>query len=75
MFGERGAVDLKVVSDWKEKLPTLCEGYEPENIFNMDETGLLFRDSTKSTYFQKGEDCAGGKRSKKNKNFKFNVLG
>ncbi|XP_053406646.1 tigger transposable element-derived protein 4-like [Mercenaria mercenaria] len=64
MSGERGDVDKTVVQDWKDKLPSLCEGYEPENIFNMDETGLFYRDSTKSTYFKKGEDCSGGKRSK-----------
>ncbi|XP_053405127.1 tigger transposable element-derived protein 4-like [Mercenaria mercenaria] len=64
MSGERGDVDKTVVQDWKDMLPSLCEGYEPENIFNMDETGLFYRDSTKSTYFKKGEDCSGGKRQK-----------
>lgn len=64
MSGERGAVDTNVVQNWKSRLPALCEGYETRNIFNMDETGLFFRDTTRSTYFKKGEDCAGGKRSK-----------
>ncbi len=64
MSGERGSVDLQVTSDWKEKLPSLCEGFEPRNIFNMDETGLFYRDSTKATFFTKGDDCSAGKRSK-----------
>jgi hypothetical protein len=64
MSGERGSVDLQVTSDWKEKLPSLCEGFEPDNIFNMDETGLFYRDSTKATFFTKGDDCSAGKRSK-----------
>lgn len=64
MSGERGEVDSAVVNDWKEKIPSLCEEYEPRNIFNMDETGLFFRQSTRSTLIQKGVDCAGGKMSK-----------
>ena len=62
--GERGSVDCSVVTDWKQKVSYVCEGYEPSNIFNMDESGLFYRDTTKNTYFRKGEDCAGGKRSK-----------
>jgi predicted transcriptional regulator len=64
MSGERGSVDQQVTTDWKEKLPSLCEGFEPEDIFNMDETGLFYRDSAKSTFFTRGEDCSAGKRSK-----------
>ena len=64
MSGERGTVDMTTVDSWKERLPTVCEGYSPSDIFNMDETGLFYRDTTKSTYFQKGDTCAGGKRSK-----------
>ncbi|KAH3844646.1 hypothetical protein DPMN_086905 [Dreissena polymorpha] len=30
----------------------------------MDETRLFFRDTTKTTFFKKGEDCAGGKQFK-----------
>ena len=62
--GERGYVNIEVVENWKVILPTISEGYKPCYIFNMDETGLFFRDTTKTTYFKKGEDCAGGKRSK-----------
>lgn len=30
----------------------------------MNETGLFYRDSTKSAFFKKDEECAGGKNSK-----------
>jgi hypothetical protein len=30
----------------------------------MDETGLFFRDSGNHSFFVKGQDCHGGKRSK-----------
>ena len=36
----------------------------PRNIFNMDETGCLYRRTNKSTLKVKNDDCAGGKRSK-----------
>ena len=39
---ERGDVDTTTVYDWRKSLPALCEGYRPEDIFNMDETGLFF---------------------------------
>ena len=64
MTGERGDVDKTTVDDWKKKLPALCEGYRPEDIFNMDETGLFFRETTNKSFHTKGEDCAGGKQSK-----------
>ena len=34
--GEKADVNIAVVEDWKEKLPTLLEGYNPCDIFNMD---------------------------------------
>ncbi|KAK3090297.1 hypothetical protein FSP39_010713 [Pinctada imbricata] len=64
MSGERGDVDNDVVQDWIEKLPLLCRDYSPDDIFNMDETGLLYRDTTRQSFYNKGDDCAGGKRSK-----------
>ncbi|XP_041378800.1 tigger transposable element-derived protein 4-like [Gigantopelta aegis] len=64
MSGERGDVNNATIIDWKAKLPTVCEGYTPQDIFNMDETGLFYRDTTKSTFKVKGEECDGGKRSK-----------
>ncbi|XP_052809461.1 tigger transposable element-derived protein 4-like [Mya arenaria] len=30
----------------------------------MDESGLFYRESSRSTFYTKGEDCAGGKRAK-----------
>ncbi|XP_033730203.1 tigger transposable element-derived protein 4-like [Pecten maximus] len=64
MSGERGDVDNSVVDNWRAKLPIICDGYSDNDIFNMDETGLFYRDSTKNTLKVKGEECAGGKRSK-----------
>ena len=64
MSGERGDVNLETVSVWKKRLPEICFGYEPKDVFNMDETGLFFRGSPKTTFKVRGEDCVGGKFSK-----------
>ncbi|XP_053405027.1 uncharacterized protein LOC128558824 [Mercenaria mercenaria] len=64
MSGDRGDVKEDCVNDWKRKLPTLCEGYHEKGIMNMDKTGLFYRDTMRNTFYFKGDDCAGGKRSK-----------
>ncbi|XP_070581288.1 tigger transposable element-derived protein 4-like [Ptychodera flava] len=64
MSGESGDVDNGIVADWKKKLPSLLEGYEPRDVYNMDETGLFFRSTANKTLFVKGEECRGGKKSK-----------
>ena len=62
--GGKAGVDLAVAEDWKEKLPTLLEGYNPCDIFNKDETGLFFRTTEDKTLHQKGQECSGGKKAK-----------
>jgi hypothetical protein len=36
-------------------------GYEPQNIFNADETDLFYRALPDKTFSYKGESCSGGK--------------
>ena len=46
MSGERGDVNREDVQKWKEKLPALLEGWDPSQVFNMDKTGLFYRNRT-----------------------------
>ena len=62
--GDKADVVLAVVEDWKAKLPTLLKGYNPCDIFNMNETGLFFRTTEDKTLHQKGQECSGGKKAK-----------
>ena len=64
MNGERGDVDDDCVNEWKLRLPELCGNLHPKDIFNLDETGLFFKDTSKKTFHFTGDDCAGGKMSK-----------
>ncbi len=41
LFGEGRDVDESVVSDWKKNLQEVCDGYPPEDLFNLDEGHLL----------------------------------
>ena len=53
MTVERGDVDTTTVDDWTKNLPAQCEGYRPKDIFNMDETGLSFRETNKKVFIPK----------------------
>lgn len=64
LSGEKAEVDEGTVSDWTRRLPSLCEGYEPENIFNADETGLYFRTLPSKTMGIKGQETPGIKLAK-----------
>ena len=43
LSGEAADVDPTVVDDWEKRLETILEGYELEDIYNADETGVFFR--------------------------------
>jgi hypothetical protein len=62
--GEAGDVNIDTVENWKLKLPIICDGYEPKDIFNADETGLFFKALPNKTLAEKDDVCVGGKLSK-----------
>ena len=64
LSGEAADVPVEVCDDWTRRLPELCEGYDPKDIFNCDETGLLFRAMPTKLFKKKGATCSGGKKSK-----------
>lgn len=42
----------------------MIEGYQPEDVYNADETGLFYQLLSNKTLSDKGDDCAGSKQSK-----------
>ena len=62
--GESGDVSGETVDSWKERLPELLEGYEPSNIWNLDETGCFWKALPEKGFGQKKKDCKGGKKAK-----------
>ena len=63
--GENAAVDQEICDDWKKTiLEPLLDRYNPNDIFNADETGLFWRLLPDKTHAVRGETCSGGKKSK-----------
>lgn len=63
--GESGGVNQATVDEWLASLPTLCAGYNPEDIFNCDETALFYRNlKLQRAYHDKNVELRGFKQSK-----------
>src|SRR5215469_232985 len=64
LCGESSDVNSEAIEECVAKLPSIIQGYEPENIANGDETGLFFRALPNKRLYLKGEKCSGGKLCK-----------
>jgi Tc5 transposase DNA-binding domain len=54
--GESAAVDVQALSEWQRSvLKTHLERYDPENVFNADESGLFFKALPNKSLEFKGE--------------------
>ena len=62
--GESGEVSSKTADSWKERLPEIIQGYKPEDVWNMDESGCFWKALPGKGFAQKGKACHGGKSSK-----------
>ena len=40
--GEAADVSSETIDDWKQRIPSIIDGYDLENIYNCDETGLFY---------------------------------
>jgi hypothetical protein len=64
LSGESAEVSRDVVEDWQNRLSDICKDYSKENIYDCDETGLLFyRALPTRSLVEKGDTCNGGKKS------------
>ena len=64
MLGESSDMDLTSLNLWKNRLPQLLEGYQPRDVYNLDETGLFFKQLPSKTLSFKQQQCSGGKLAK-----------
>lgn len=62
--GESADVSEESVNEWMSKIPGYIWDYEPNDIFNFDETGLFFKCLPQKTLAFKNDRCFGGKSSK-----------
>ena len=64
LCGEADEVSTKTIQAWIERLPELCQDYEPRNILNLDEIGLFFKALSEKGLAEKTMKSKGGKKSK-----------
>jgi hypothetical protein len=62
--GESESVCEETVNEWKAKVKQIIANYEPKNIFNIDETAVLWRLMQSKTYALPEESTKGYKKSK-----------
>ncbi|KAM7300847.1 tigger transposable element-derived protein 6-like [Ixodes scapularis] len=63
--GEGQDTNMETCATWKSgALQDYLRSYSPRDIFNADETALFFKLLPNKTITYKGDNCAGGKRSK-----------
>ena len=55
LSGEAAAVDKILVRNWMEELPDILKEYEMKDVFNCDETGLIFKQATKKSLVRAGD--------------------
>ena len=64
LSGESADVNEDVVRSWSVRVIDICAGYEPKDVFNVDETGVFFRTLPDRSLVVKGDACKGGKLAK-----------
>jgi hypothetical protein len=64
LSGESADVSPAVLEDWQKRLPDLLRGYNREDVFNADETGLFYRALPQRTLAIKGDPAKGTKTAK-----------
>ena len=62
--GESVDVQEETIESWKERLPEIVQGYDKEDVWNMDETGIFWYSLPDHGFGQKSKSCKGGKKSK-----------
>ena len=58
---EAAAVDKILVKNWMEELPDILKEFEMKDVFNCDETGLIFKQATKKSLVRAGDSGHGKK--------------
>ena len=63
--GEAGSVSEGDIRPWlDDALPHLLRQYKPEDVYNVDETGLFYKMTPDKSLTFKGDKCTGGKKAK-----------
>lgn len=65
VHGGAGVVDIVSLTEWQSKvLQPMINKFSPDDVFNLDETGLFWQLLPNKTMAFRGERCTSGKKSK-----------
>ena len=62
LCGEADDVSTTTVEPWIERLPGFCQGYEPQNVLNLDKFELFFRALPEKGLAEKKKQSKGRKK-------------
>ena len=62
--GESASVDNSTMEEWAQRLSTILDGFNENDVFNADETGLVYRATPDRSLVLSKEECKGGKKNK-----------
>ncbi|CAF1621654.1 unnamed protein product [Rotaria magnacalcarata] len=62
--GESASVDDSTVEEWTQRLSTILDGFNENDVFNAAETGLFYRATPDRSLVLSKEECKCGKKSK-----------
>ncbi|CAF4798490.1 unnamed protein product, partial [Rotaria sp. Silwood2] len=62
--GESASVNNSTIEEWAQRLSTIIAGFNENDVFNADETGLFYRATPNRSLVLSKEECKGGKKSK-----------
>ncbi|KAF9751285.1 Tigger transposable element-derived protein 4 [Nosema granulosis] len=72
---EAGLIDPSILEDFKASLDSKLTEYDDQNIYNCDETGHVYKQSSRLTYIFSDENKANGKFSKERIQFYLLLAG
>ena len=55
---------LTAIPNWTKRLPVICKGYAPRDIFNADKTGFFYPTLPQRSLAQRGANAKNGKLAK-----------
>lgn len=62
--GEANKISEETADEWIKSFLMILENYDPDDVFNMDESGMFFNLQPDRTLNIKGDRCHGGSKSK-----------
>ena len=64
MNGESASLDNSIMEEWAQRLSIIFDGFNENDLFNADETSLVYRATLNRSLILSKEECKSGKKNK-----------